>query len=40
LAPFLKEQRAINGKTTAYVCQNYACQAPITDYQQFIDTLN
>ena len=40
LAPFLKEQRAINGKATAYVCQNYACQAPITDYQQFIDTLN
>lgn len=39
LAPFLREQRSIDGKATAYVCQNYACQAPTTDYRQFINTI-
>ena len=40
LAPYLREKRAINGRATAYVCQNYTCQEPVTDYQQFIDMLN
>jgi uncharacterized protein len=26
---------AINGKATAYVCENFACQLPITDVDQF-----
>ncbi len=39
LAPFLREQRSIDGKATAYVCQNYSCQAPTTDYRQFINTI-
>lgn len=29
--PFIREQKALGGKATAYVCQNYACQAPLTN---------
>jgi len=31
LIPFANDQNAIDGQATAYVCQNYACQSPITD---------
>ncbi len=31
IAPFTKDQTALGGKATAYVCQNYACKAPTTD---------
>ncbi len=30
LAPFVKNQTAIDGKTTAYVCKNYTCGKPVT----------
>jgi uncharacterized protein len=39
LVPFLKEQRSVDGKAAAYICENYACQAPVTDYQQFVEIL-
>lgn len=39
LAPFLKDQNQIDGKATAYICQNYACMAPTTDYNKFINIL-
>ena len=29
--PLLAGKQAINGKPTAYVCRNYACQRPTTD---------
>ena len=29
--PFLKEMSLVDGKAAAYVCQNFACQRPITD---------
>ena len=29
--PFMAEMKQIDGKPTAYVCQNFACQAPTTD---------
>lgn len=31
LAPFTLNQRALNGKATAYLCRNFACMAPSTD---------
>ncbi len=33
LAPFLAPHRAIEGKTAAYVCTDYACQAPVTSVE-------
>ncbi len=30
-AEWLREMKAIGGKPTAFVCQNFACQAPTTD---------
>lgn len=37
--PFLENYKPINGKTTAYVCENFACQAPTTDIGQFREFL-
>ena len=31
---FVKEQKAIDGKATAYICENYACKAPANDMNQ------
>ena len=31
--PLLQDRGMIDGKPTAYVCQNYACQLPVTDQQ-------
>lgn len=39
LAPFTETQVAIDGKATAYVCQNYTCDAPTTDAQQMLTSL-
>jgi len=30
LVPFIAGQKPLNGKATAYVCQNYACNLPVT----------
>jgi len=30
LAPFTRELEAVDGKATAYVCENFACQLPVT----------
>ena len=32
---FTKGMGRIDGKTTAYVCKNYACQLPVNDYSLF-----
>ncbi|MFV1883589.1 MAG: thioredoxin domain-containing protein [Balneola sp.] len=34
ITPFLKEQIAINQKTTIYVCRNYSCEKPVFDVTQ------
>ncbi len=39
MLPFLKGYRAVGGKTTAYVCKNYSCQAPVIDGQQLLDLI-
>lgn len=31
IVPFIKEYHPIEGKATAYVCENFSCQAPVTD---------
>ncbi|HLD70047.1 MAG TPA: thioredoxin domain-containing protein, partial [Candidatus Omnitrophota bacterium] len=35
LIPSLERQIPLEGKTTAYVCQNHVCQLPIGDLQKF-----
>ena len=40
LIPYTEGQHKIDDKTTAYVCENFACRAPITDVKQLADILN
>mgnify|MGYP001591724168 CR=1 FL=1 len=35
IIPFVKNQTAIEGKATAYVCENYACKKPVNDIREF-----
>jgi len=39
LAPFVENYKTIEGKTTAYICQDFTCQDPITDISSFRDTI-
>lgn len=36
IAPFLKNQAKVNGRATAYICENYACKLPTTDIAQMV----
>lgn len=40
VAPFVENYSTVDGKTTAYVCENFACQAPITDVDKLREALN
>ncbi len=40
LATYTKEQTPIDGKATAYVCQNYECQLPTTEVSEMLKMLN
>ncbi|MDD3248367.1 MAG: thioredoxin domain-containing protein [Methanosarcina sp.] len=40
LAKYTKEQLPIEGKTTAYVCQNHACKLPTTETSDMLKMLN
>ena len=31
IAPYTEDQIMIDDKTTAYVCENFSCRAPVTD---------
>ena len=33
IAPFISDYNSINGKATAYVCENFACKAPTTNIE-------
>jgi len=35
IAPFTKNQKQINNKTTAYICRNYVCNLPVTSLVDF-----
>ncbi len=39
VAPFTKTQKPLQGKATAYVCQNYICNKPTTDPQAMLTAL-
>ena len=39
LVPLIENYKPIEGRTTAYVCENFACQAPITDIKEFREIL-
>lgn len=35
ISPFLRSYGKINGKPTAYVCENHSCKAPVNDINEF-----
>ncbi|MBN2447082.1 MAG: hypothetical protein JXO22_10165 [Phycisphaerae bacterium] len=40
IAWFTRQQRAIDGVATAYVCTDHACRAPTTDAEQMLRLLS
>ncbi|MGN7329265.1 thioredoxin domain-containing protein [Bacillus pumilus] len=40
LAPFTKDYKIIDGKTTVYICENYSCRQPITDIDEAMAQLS
>lgn len=40
LIPFVEKQKALGGKTTAYVCENYNCKFPTTNLKKFEELLD
>ncbi|MBI1390612.1 MAG: DUF255 domain-containing protein [bacterium] len=39
IAPYTENQVAINGKATAYVCRNFACNLPTTDIDKMLELI-
>ncbi|HEV2418557.1 MAG TPA: thioredoxin domain-containing protein [Terriglobia bacterium] len=39
LAPYTREQTSIEGKATAYVCQNHSCRLPATDVDEMLKSV-
>jgi len=40
LAPFLEEQAPLDGKTTAYVCENHVCRLPVNEVKKLEELLD
>jgi uncharacterized protein YyaL (SSP411 family) len=40
LTPLLAERAAVDGRATAYVCENYACRLPVTSPDELRDQLD
>jgi uncharacterized protein len=40
LIPYTEGQNRVDNKTTAYVCENFACRAPITDANKLFEILS
>ncbi len=39
IVPFVSGQRSVDGRATAYVCRNRACEAPTTDVERMLGLL-
>ena len=39
LAPYVAQQGPLRGQATAYICENFICQLPITDVATFLERL-
>ena len=39
LVPFIANQGRVNDSATAYICEDFSCQAPVTDIDKFADIL-
>ena len=39
-SPLLKSRDQVNGKATAYVCENYACKLPVTSVAEMAELLS
>jgi hypothetical protein len=37
--PLLRDRSAVDGQPTAYVCEHFSCQAPLTDAGALADLL-
>ena len=37
--PFTKGMHSIDGRTTAYVCEDYTCQLPVNQLDEFVKLL-
>jgi len=40
IATYVEDQTMIDDKATAYVCENFACRAPITDLEEFNEIIS
>lgn len=40
IIPYIKDYKMIDGKATAYVCKNFACQLPTTDIKKMLELIN
>jgi len=40
IAPYLEDYNSLEGKATAYVCENFSCMAPINDLEKFREVLS
>jgi uncharacterized protein YyaL (SSP411 family) len=35
LVPFVRDQTTLDGKATAYICEDYSCKVLVTDFEEF-----
>ena len=40
VSPLAEGKKALEGKATAYICQNYTCKEPITDPEELKSALS
>jgi uncharacterized protein YyaL (SSP411 family) len=40
VAPWVEGRGSQGGKPTVYVCRNYTCQLPVTDFDKVLELLN